>query len=89
VGGNYASLQIGHYAQDRFAVAPELRLNVGYQFTPFIRGTIGYDFTYLSSVLRPGNQIDNTYDGITHPLVPMKTSSFWSQGLNLGMQFSF
>jgi hypothetical protein len=89
VGGNYASLQIGHYAQDRFAVAPEFRLNVGYQFTPFIRGTIGYDFTYLSSVLRPGNQIDNTYDGITHPLVPMKTSSFWSQGLNLGMQFSF
>jgi hypothetical protein len=50
---------------------------------------MGYDFIYLSSVLRPGNQIDNTYDGVTHPLVPMKTSGYWTQGLNLGLQFSF
>jgi hypothetical protein len=88
-GGNYATLQMGHYAQDRFALAPELRLNVGYQITPHLRATIGYDFIFLSSVLRAGNQIDNTYDGVTHPLVPMKTSTYWSQGLNLGLQFSF
>jgi hypothetical protein len=88
-GGNYATLQMGHYSQDCFAVAPELRLNVGYQITPHLRATIGYDFIYLSSVLRPGNQIDNTYDGVNHPLVPFKTSSYWSQGLNLGLQFNF
>ena len=89
IGGNYATLQIGHYAQDRFAVAPEMRFNFGYQFTPWMRGTIGYDFIYLSSVLRPGNQIDNTYDGVVHPLVPLKTSGYWTQGLNLGLQFNF
>lgn len=88
-GGNYATLQMGQYSQNRFAVVPELKLNVGYQFTPSIRATIGYDFTYISSVLRPGNQIDNTYDGVVHPLVPMKASGFWTQGLNLGVQFSF
>lgn len=89
VGGNYATSQIGHYAQDRFAVAPEMRLYVGYQFTPTIRANIGYDLLFLSSVARPGEQIDNTYDGQTHPLVPMKTSTFWTQGLNLNVQFNF
>jgi hypothetical protein len=88
-GGNYATLQIGRYTQDRFAVAPELKLSVGYQFTPTIRGTIGYDLLFLSDVLRPGNQIDNTYDGVVHPTVPMKSSTFWMQGLNLNVLFSF
>ena len=88
-GGNYATLQIGRYATDRFALAPEGQLNIGYQLTPCIRAQIGYDFLYLSSVVRPGNQIDNTYDGMTHPLVPMTSSSFWAQGLTLSLQFNF
>jgi len=88
-GGNYATLQIGRYAIDRFAVAPEAELNVGYQFTSWLRGQVGYDFLYLTSVARPGNQIDNTYDGVTHPGVPMASSSYWAQGLNLSLQFRF
>jgi hypothetical protein len=88
-GGNFASLQSGQYAQTRFAIAPEVQLNVGYQFTPWLRGQIGYSFIYLSSVARPGNQIDNSFDGVTHPLVPMAGSSFWGQGLNLGLQLRF
>ena len=64
-------------------------MNLGFQITPWMRGTVGYSFLYLSSVARPGNQIDNTFDGITHPLVPMASSSFWAQGLNLGLQFSY
>jgi hypothetical protein len=88
-GGNFANLQAGRYSVDRFAVAPELQLNVGYQITPWLRGTIGYNFLYLSSVARPGNQIDNTYDGVTHPLVPLASSSFWTQGINFSLLFSF
>ena len=90
LGGNYATLQTGHYAIDRFAVAPELRLRRWLSVrTPQLRGTIGYNFLFLSSVARPGNQIDNTYDGVSHPLVPMTSSTFWSQGINMGLQFSF
>jgi len=88
-GGNFATLQIGRTAKDRFAVAPEALLYVGYQVYPWCRVQIGYDVLFLSSVVRPGNQIDNTFDGVTHPSVPMTTSSFWAQGLNLGVQFSF
>ncbi|OWK34568.1 hypothetical protein FRUB_10539 [Fimbriiglobus ruber] len=88
-GGNYATLQNGTYSTSKFAFAPGFQFNLGYQFTPFVRGTVGYNFLYISSVVRPGSQIDNTYDGVVHPLVPMTTSSFWSQGINLGVQMSF
>ncbi len=88
-GGNYASIQIGQYARNQFAVAPEAQLNVGYQFTPWLRGLVGYNFLWLSSVARPGNQIDNSYDGVLHPLVPMTGSSYWTQGFNFSLQFSY
>jgi hypothetical protein len=88
-GGNYASLQAGRYSTDHFALAPEFQLKLGYQILPCVRAQIGYDFLYLSRVVRPGNQIDNTYDGVLHPLVPMTNSSFWAQGLSLGVQFNF
>jgi Putative beta barrel porin-7 (BBP7) len=88
-GGNYATLQTGRYTTNRFAVMPQLQLNLGYQFTPFVRGTVGYNFMYLSQVLRPGNQIDNVYDGFSRPYVPMNNSSFWTQGINIGLNFSY
>jgi hypothetical protein len=89
LGGNFATLQSGSYVQNRFALAPEAQLNVGYQITPWMRAAIGYNFLYLSSVARPGKQIDNTFDGVVHPIVPMANSSYWTQGLNFSVQFSF
>jgi Putative beta barrel porin-7 (BBP7) len=88
-GGNFATIQTGRYARDRFALAPEAELNVGYQITPWMRAAIGYNFLYLSSVARPGHQIDNTYDGVSRPIVPMSSSSYWTQGLNFSLQFRF
>jgi hypothetical protein len=88
-GGNYATLQTGTYSANRFAAVPAFQVNLGYQFTPFIRGIIGYNFLYISSVARPGNQIDNVYDGVVHPTIPFVNSSFWAQGINLGLQVSF
>jgi hypothetical protein len=89
VGGNYATLQMGGYARNRFALAPELQLSVGYLITPWLRAMVGYNFLYLTSVVRPGNQIDNTFDGVTRPIVPMVGSTYWTQGMNFGLQFSF
>jgi hypothetical protein len=88
-GGNFATIQSGHYSANKFAVMPTLQLNVGYQFTPWMRGTIGYNFMYLSNVVRPGNQIDNTFNGTTHPGVPFSQSGFWTQGINIGLHFIF
>jgi len=88
-GGNFATQQIGRYVKNRFALAPEAQLKVGYQITPCISAQIGYDFLYLTSVVRPGNQIDNNHEGVGHPGVPFVNSSYWAQGLNLGLEFRF
>jgi hypothetical protein len=88
-GGNFANLQSGRYTVDRFALAPEGQVSVGYQFTPCLRGAVGYNFIYLSNVVRPGKQIDNTYDGVTHPTVPLTSSSYWANGVTLSLQFRF
>lgn len=86
--GNYATLQNGSYHLEHFAVLPELQLNVGYQFTSWFRASIGYSVLYLSDIVRPGDQIDNTYGG-SHPLVPLANSSFWAQGINFNFQLSY
>jgi hypothetical protein len=94
---------IGHFSQTRFAVAPELGLKLGYNITEHIRIFIGYDFLYLSSVLRAGDQIDPVLDAnripnfganfapasSAHPVVPFRTSSYWAQGLNAGLEFRY
>jgi hypothetical protein len=53
---------IGSFSRNVFAVAPELGLNVGYQLTEHVRAFVGYDFLYLSNVIRPGDQIDTVLD---------------------------
>jgi hypothetical protein len=90
LGGNFVgSTNAGRYWGDRFAVAPEFQINLGYQLTPHIRALVGYNFLFLSSVARPGNQIDNVFDGVTRPAVPMSSSSFWAQGLTFSLQFNY
>jgi hypothetical protein len=88
-GGTFANIQSGRYSINRFALAPELQTSIGYQFGSHVRLSAGYNLFYLSSVMRPGNQIDNTYDGIVHPLAPLASSSFWAQGLNFSLRLSF
>jgi hypothetical protein len=92
----------GTFSRDQFAVAPELTLKVGYQVTERLRAYLGYNFLYLSSVVRPGDQIDRTLDvnqipgnpstpvpPPARPLVPFKTSDFWAQGLVFGLEWRY
>jgi hypothetical protein len=64
VGGLLAlpGANIGHYSKTEFSVVPEVGVALGYQITPAIRATVGYNFLYWSNVLRPGDQIDRTLD---------------------------
>jgi hypothetical protein len=101
VGGLLAARSnIGHFERSRFSVVPEVNLNIGYQFTPRFRAFVGYNFLYWSSVLRPGDQIDRTVDltqipntppvqstGQARPGVLLKDSSFWVQGVSVGLQW--
>src|SRR5208337_4979978 len=91
---------IGIHQRSSFAVVPEVNLNLGYQLTESLKLFVGYDFLWWSNVVRPGDQIDTTLNinqipnfvkspnpGPNRPLVPFKTSDFWAQGMNVGLEY--
>jgi hypothetical protein len=69
-------------SKGEFAALPEVNLRVGYDITRNIHAFVGYDFLYISSVARPGNQP-------SFGLSSINSSSFWAQGLNFGVEVSF
>jgi hypothetical protein len=93
---------IGHYSRDRFAALPEVTLNFGYQFGEHLRAFVGYDFFYLSNVVRPGDQID-AVDGrqipflasfdptvkSTRPAFNYSETGLWVQGVNFGVEVRY
>jgi hypothetical protein len=94
---------IGRYSVDRFAVMPEVGIKIGWDLTERLRLYAGYDFMYLSSVIRPGDQIDTGLDPaqlptavgpgrvstIGRPAVLFRATDFWAQGLNFGMMYKY
>jgi hypothetical protein len=93
---------IGTFTQNHFAVVPEVGVKVGYRVTDWCRAYVGYNFLYLSDVMRPGDQIDlrlNTAQiprfgqppalPIGPPSVPFRQTDFWAQGVNFGLQFTW
>jgi hypothetical protein len=92
---------IGNRNRSKFAFLPELGLNVGYNFRPGLRAFVGYDFMYLSNVLRPDDLIDVNVNPnqfapsvapLAGPFVPQpqyKQTSFWAQGITLGIELKY
>ena len=87
---------MGLHSRDAFGAVPELTLKLGYQVTQHTRATIGYDFLAWSEVVRAGDQIDlnTTLPGVppgsaspTSPVYPYRTSAFWAQGFDFGLEF--
>ncbi len=88
--------------RNQFAILPEITLTFGYQVTDHLRATIGYNFLYLSQVLRAGDQADNVdgrqvrslagFDPTVKAVAPVPTlfsDRFYVQGLNVGLEFAF
>lgn len=104
-GGVFAEpSNIGRHTDTPFTVVPEAQFQVGYDLTHRIRATVGYDFLYVNDVLRPGAQIDRNINptqsvlfggtggvlnGPGAPSGATSHSDFWTQGINLGLQFRF
>jgi len=89
----------GKFTKVNFAVVPAVQVKLGYNITPSIALTVGYDFLYDSNVIRPGDQIDRnipkgqTYqqDGtapsLTSPAKLFRTTGFYAQGISIGVVF--
>ncbi len=90
---------INRYTRDSFTMIPQLGVELGYDWNRRLRTTLGYNILYWASVTRSGDQIElvldprnfppNTPSGLPFPQFPGRTSDFWAQGLNLGLELAF
>lgn len=103
-GGIFAQgTNIGQQSRSAFAVLPELRVQLGYRLPCGVHPYLAYDFLFLSSAVRPGNQIDTTLNftgspaispgttltGAARPQPLFNSSTFWAQGIQLGLKYAF
>jgi hypothetical protein len=94
---------IGVYERNRFAVVPEVNLNLHYDLAPWARLNLGYTFIYLSRAVQPGLVLDRSVNpgvipnnasfGIpasnAGPSFFFHDTGYWAQGLNFGITLRF
>lgn len=91
----------GTSSSNEFSVAPEAQIKLGYNITPAIRLTVGYDFLYASNVVRPTDQINRNLSkgqfyqedpystSLAYPQRLNKTTDFYTQGVSIGLAARF
>ncbi len=96
---------MGTATRNQFAVVPEMNLNMGFRLRPWASIIVGYSFLYISSVARPGDQINHVINpsqssaisnnfpaNPTGPALPglnVHNTDFWAQGLNFALELRF
>ena len=92
---------IGHYSSDHAAVIPVFGANLYYQIRPWLLANVGYTFLLWPQVVRSADAIDTAVNpnllppanplagGPTHPVFTGGTSTFWAQGINVGLTLRF
>ena len=82
-------------------VVPSGQVRLGVQLTERARAYVGYDFLYVSNVVRSGDQIDlrvNTNqiapsqglgNGAAVPAPTGRRTDFWAHGASIGLEFRF
>jgi hypothetical protein len=101
-GGLFAQpTNFGRHQRDMFAVVPEGNFQLGYRVTDHFRATVGYTFFYMSSVARPGDQIDRAVNAnfLMVPPTPggparpfdyrIAGTDYWAQGIDVGLEFRY
>jgi hypothetical protein len=102
VGGGVLVPGAGAVEGDRLAVLSELALTAGYEVASWCRLSVGYDFLFASQVVRAGRLLAGvnstqvpqlpSYDPAlsgTHLMPPLRSDSFWAQGLAAGLEFRY
>jgi len=89
------SSNIGPHTRSMVSFVEEVGVNLGYQFTNHIRGFVGYNFLFWSSVVQPGQQINTVVNpnlippvipgGPSRPSFSFVGSDFWAQGIQFGI----
>jgi hypothetical protein len=93
---------IGRVSANTFAVVPAAEVRVGVRLLPGVTASVGYDFLYWSSVVRPGAQVDPFVNpsqsaisgggqliGPARPAPLLNRSDFYAEGLEFSLEFRF
>ncbi|MCE9565697.1 MAG: BBP7 family outer membrane beta-barrel protein [Planctomycetes bacterium] len=102
-GGLYVrGLNAGSFSRDKFGFMQDIDLKLTYNFTKAFQVSFGYSMFYLSSVARPGNQLDpvvndqnirfvavQTPSNSPQPVFAWHTHSFVLQGLTFGARLAY
>lgn len=88
---------IGTYQRDVFAVLPEANVNLRWDITCNLRGTIGYTFLYTNRVQRSGDAIDlnvnptqiggEPLEGQAAPIFVSTDSGWWAHAATAGLEY--
>src|SRR5262249_4847618 len=95
----------GHFATDRFGFSPEATVGAGAQICDWMRVSVNYTFLYLSTVARPGDQLDRVINptqgraytgdpnsvlvGPPRPMYQGRSNEYWMMGLSIGAEVRF
>jgi len=99
-GGVFAvRSNMGTYNRDAFTMIPQLGVEVGYQLNCNWRAYMGYNLLYWGCIAQAADQIDLYIDprnipptqdpALPFPAFSGKTSCFWAQGANVGLECRF
>jgi hypothetical protein len=90
----------GPYERDKFCAVPEVTLQAGYTLAVGWRVFAGYNLIWLTSVVRPGDQIDQGVNptnlpgngpplGPARPEFRFRSSDLWIQGVTAGVEWNY
>jgi hypothetical protein len=92
----------GRFNTNRFALVPEGAATVSVQLTDKIHISAGYTYLNINNVVRAGNQINRLVDPTqlpssqtftntvgTQPTLNFNRSTFWAEGLTVGLGLTF
>jgi hypothetical protein len=88
----------GLFSNTDFDIVSQLTVNVEYRLTQRLRAFAGYTFLLWANTIRAGDQIDLVVNptltsgapqGPARPAVPFRSDTFWAQGVNMGVEFTW
>jgi hypothetical protein len=92
----------GEHHRNRVCVVPEINVKLGYAVTHNLRAFVGYDFLYISDVVRPGDQVSlsttnttitvggqTTNINVNQPTFRFRDTDMWINGINFGIELVY
>lgn len=90
----------GRTAKNVYSVVPEAQVKINYAFTSWLRASVGYEYLYMTNVIRPADQIDrnvpvgqtfqqNSAISTIYPAKLFNLRDFYANGLNFSLEFRY